>query len=451
MGGIFVAVLNMSLKASYAIIIVIFVRFLLKKAPKTISYALWLVVAFRLVVPFSFQSAFSLMPRSTGVGLVYLGVSEKQMQGNYGSLQAEALLVNNTFSVAQTEAGAFNLFDFADAGALIWVSGMALFLVYSLVSTFLLKRRLEDAEPSGKNVFEAKNIRTPFVLGLIKPMIYLPAGLGVEEREYILLHEKVHLRRKDHIIKALAFMILAVHWFNPLVWLAFMQMSSDMEMSCDEKVLEEMGGEIKKAYAGSLLSLSAGWYIANGNPLAFGEGNVKNRIENVLSYKKPGFWLVFLSVLAAAAVAIGLLMDPRSADSFFAGASYRVKKVAYNFPLSSYLFTADNTPQFDISDDYRLYSRQKTGDERVLLGKLQPAEDLSNEELLSMFLLPSDDVQEVIKKARLIYRAVSGEDNSRFYLLMLSESGEIHLASVYQNNDVRYVRWLFRLEKTAFY
>ena len=188
-----------------------------------------------------------------------------------------------------------------------------------------------------KNIYEAKNLKTPFVLGLIRPKIYLPVGLNVkEEQDYILLHEQTHIHRKDHIIKILAFLILSIHWFNPLVWIAFMLMSTDMELSCDERVLKEMNEDIKKPYANSLLSLAAGRHIINGSPLAFGEGNVKGRIKNVLNYKKPRFWIIcFIEFIVIVAVGVGLMANPKSSASFN-GSSYRVKEILYQAPVYSF-------------------------------------------------------------------------------------------------------------------
>ena len=158
---------------------------------------------------------------------------------------------------------------------------------------------------------------TPFVLSLIRPKIYLPAGLNATERSYILLHEQTHIQRKDHIIKILAFLVLSIHWFNPLVWIAFILMSTDMELSCDERVLNEMDEGIKKPYANSLLSLATGRHILNGSPLAFGEGNVRGRIKNVLNYKKPRLWIVVVSIIAVIIIGIALLANPLSEEAIF--------------------------------------------------------------------------------------------------------------------------------------
>ena len=173
-----------------------------------------------------------------------------------------------------------------------------------------LKKQLKNSDLIEENIFEVKNLKTPFVLGVIKPKIYLPPGINAEEKKYILLHEQTHIQRKDHVIKILAFFILSIHWFNPLVWIAFILMSTDMELSCDERVLKEMNEDIKKPYANSLLSLAAERHILNGSPLAFSEGNVKGRIKNVLNYKKPRFWVVVIAIILVVGVTIGCSTNP---------------------------------------------------------------------------------------------------------------------------------------------
>ncbi len=220
--------------------------------------------------------------------------------------------VNKSLPALTAEASVNPLQIYTKMGAYIWILGIMVLLAYSLVSIFILKKQLKSAQLIEKGIFEAKNLKTPFVLGIIRPKIYLPVGLNVEERRYILLHEQTHIQRKDHVIKVLAFLILSIHWFNPLVWIAFMLMSTDMELSCDEQVLKKVNADIKKLYANSLLSLATGGHILNGSPLAFGEGNVKGRIKNVLNYKKPRFWVIALSVIIATAVGIGLLVNPYS-------------------------------------------------------------------------------------------------------------------------------------------
>lgn len=309
MSKIFLNVLNMSLTASYVILIVILVRLLLKKAPKYISYTLWIVVAFRLIIPFTLESSYSLMPSKSNVDyiphdIIYQG----NPQINSGVDRIDTF-VNNSLPAPTIEASVNPLQIYIKIGAYIWLLVIGSLLIYSYVSILILKSRLKKAQLIEKNIFEAKNIRTPFVLGIIRPRIYLPAGLTKEEQDYIILHEQTHINRKDHIVKMLAYLILSIHWFNPLVWIAFRLMSIDMELSCDERVLRKMDKDIKKTYANSLLSLNTKKHILNGSPLAFGEGNVKTRIKNVLNYKKPAFWVTFVSVLFAIIIGIGLLSN----------------------------------------------------------------------------------------------------------------------------------------------
>jgi beta-lactamase regulating signal transducer with metallopeptidase domain len=313
MSGLFLTVLNMSLTASYVILFVILIRLALKKAPKFISYALWVVVAFRLIIPFSFKSIFSLMPRNTNtVPISYDIIYQQSPQINSG-IEVVDSFVSGSLPAPVIGASVNPLQIYVEIGAYIWVLGIIALLIYSLISIFILKRQLNSAQFSEKNIFEAKNLKTPFVLGLVKPKIYLPARINDEERNYILLHEQTHIHRKDHIIKILAFLILSMHWFNPLAWIAFILMSTDMELSCDERVLKEMNEDIKKPYANSLLSLATGRHILNGSPLAFGEGNIKGRIKNVMNYKKPGFWVVGIAIIIVIGIGIGLMTNPINA------------------------------------------------------------------------------------------------------------------------------------------
>ncbi|MGI6066792.1 MAG: M56 family metallopeptidase [Bacillota bacterium] len=315
MSELFLTVLNMSFTASYVILFVILIRLLLKKAPKIITYALWGVVAFRLIIPFSFESMFSLLPRNTNTVPIPHDIIYQQSPQINSGIEVVDSFVSDLLPAPTIEASVNPLHIYVEIGSYIWILGIIALLVYSLVSIVILKRQLKSVQLIEQNIFQAKNLKTPFVFGLIRPKIYLPVGLNVDERNYILLHEKTHIQRKDHIIKVLAFLIVSIHWFNPLVWIAFMLMSTDMELSCDERVLKEINEEIKKPYANSLLSLAAGRHILNGSPLAFGEGNVKGRIKNVLNYKKPRFWVIFIGFIIIIAASVGLLSNPQGVDN----------------------------------------------------------------------------------------------------------------------------------------
>lgn len=314
MTKIFISILNMSLTGSYVILCVILARQALKKAPKVLSYTLWSVVGFRLLIPFSFESVFSLLPRSANLAPIPSDIVFQQSPEIYTGLERLDTYINQSLPTAVMEASANPMQIYMSLARDIWLLGIIILLIYSVSSILKLKKQLRNSQEFEGNIYMADNLKTPFVLGLIRPRIYLPSGLNHEEKTYILHHEQIHIRRKDHIIKVLAFLILSIHWFNPLVWIAFTLMTIDMELSCDEKVLEEMSRDIKKDYANSLFSLANGRHIFNGSPLAFGEGNVRRRIENVLNYKKPSFWIVIVSLFVTLALGFSLLGNPSSAD-----------------------------------------------------------------------------------------------------------------------------------------
>lgn len=303
---LFLQILNMSLVASGVIIAVILLRFPLKKAPKNISYALWSVVLFRLACPFSFESAISLLPFSQPLPQDILTSANPVITSGIPFVDHAIALPAPTLgdSINPMQVIIF-------VSAVIWITGVIILLSYSIISFLLLKYKVRFALLLHDNVYECDAISSPFVLGLFNPRIYLPINLSSTEKSYILEHERTHIRRYDTLIKPIAFFTLCVHWFNPLCWLSFVLMAKDMELSCDEIVLKKMGYNIKQDYSLSLLSLACPQNILNGSPLAFGESNVNARIKNVLNYKKPTFWVVFLSALAAIIFGLCLLLNPQ--------------------------------------------------------------------------------------------------------------------------------------------
>lgn len=315
MEGIFKTVLQMSVTAGYVILLTVLVRFCLKKAPKIFSYLLWSAAFFRLICPVSFESAFSLIPRSrrTSESLRPFTGQLLSVSGT-GGTDPGVVTVSPPIMATQVPDGLSASQKFWLIAGTIWIVGAVLLLLYSVVTTIKLKQGLQSALPCGGNVYQVQNLQTPFVLGFFHPKIYLPQGLSDRERAYILAHEQTHIRRRDYLIKPLAFLVLCVHWFNPLVWLAFLLLGKDMEMSCDERVLKDLGPGIKKEYSSSLLSMASGRRLIGGSPLAFGEGSVKSRIKNVLNYKKPAFWLLLAALLAVAGVTVALLANPKSFD-----------------------------------------------------------------------------------------------------------------------------------------
>jgi beta-lactamase regulating signal transducer with metallopeptidase domain len=315
MSRLFLTVLNMSITGSFVALAVMIARLLLKRAPKVFSYALWALVLFRLICPFSFESSVSLMP----AGKEYIPQEIVYMQNpaiNTGikmiditvNNSIEELLppVNQTASV--NPAGVLT-----EISAIIWLAGIAVLLCYGFITYLRLKQRLSTATLVRYNIYETDLINTAFVMGFIRPKIIIPINLSENEFDYIIKHEETHIKRFDYIIKPLAFLVLIIHWFNPLIWLSYYLMTKDMEMSCDESVMKNTGEDIRVNYSSSLFAFSA---KQSGllSPLAFGEGNVKSRIKNVLNYKQPSFWIILSAVIIISFVLILFGTDPQKAS-----------------------------------------------------------------------------------------------------------------------------------------
>ncbi len=313
MENLFLEVFNMSITASYVILFVIVARLLLKRAPKIFSYALWSVVFFRLICPFSFESMFSLIRVNTQtVSPAIMTAQTPQINSGIPVIDRVAnQTLNQSIPAPTFEASANPMQVLVGFWEGVWLIGVGALLLYSVFTALKLYDKLGSAEHVYGKVFEMEGIKTPFVFGLFRPKIYLPSGLSENEKTYIIRHEETHIKRFDHIIKPLAFFVLCIHWFNPLAWVAFFLMGEDMELSCDESVIRQLGSDIKKDYSSSLLALSAGGRIVGGCPLAFGESSTKGRIMNILNYKKPAFWVVAAAVIAVAALGIGLLANPQ--------------------------------------------------------------------------------------------------------------------------------------------
>ncbi|MFA5536249.1 MAG: M56 family metallopeptidase, partial [Bacillota bacterium] len=308
--NIFLQILNLSFTASFVIIFVLLARLFLKKSPKILSYALWGVVLFRLICPLSFESMFSLLPVKPNP--IPLDIVYEAFPTIDTGIPAINQTVNQSLPAATATASINPLQIWTFIGSTVWLMGIAVLLIYSIVSLAKLRRRLKNAVHDKDNIYLAKQLDTPFVMGIIRPKIYLPTSLKEEEKRYILLHEQMHIRRFDHIVKIVSFFVLCLHWFNPLVWIAFFVSGKDMEMSCDEAVIKELGSDVKKEYSSSLLTLATGRRIVGGSPLAFGEGSTKGRIKNVLNYKKPKFWVILITALICVIAVFCLVSNPES-------------------------------------------------------------------------------------------------------------------------------------------
>lgn len=315
MEKLFLHIINMSITSGYVILFIIAARFFLKKAPKIFSYGLWGIAFLRLIFPFSLKSIFSLVSINTKTIPENIAYTQTpQIQSGITMIDGA---VNRALPAPVMGASVNPMQIWIFIGSIIWITGLLVLLIYSVFATLRLSKKLKSATHLYDNIYKIDTIGMPFVFGLINPKIYLPNNLSETEKPYIIRHEQTHIKRKDHIIKFAAFLIASVHWFNPLVWLAFYLMSEDMELSCDELVIKEMGNEIKGDYSDSLLTLSAGKKIIGGSPIAFGENNTKGRIKNILNYKKPKFWVVSAAIIVVLALAIGLLSNPTGGGNMY--------------------------------------------------------------------------------------------------------------------------------------
>ena len=407
---------NMSLTASVAIVLVILLRLLLKKAPKVISYALWGVVLFRLLCPMSIGSNFSVYnlfdapaQESGTITSVIEYVPSNIVHTEYPSVALPVPgisdVINEALPQGQEQLVADPLEAPMSITTYIWMIGVLVMVIYSIVSYIRLRRKLSVVVPLRDNIFIADDIKSPFVVGLFRPKIYLPCNLGDKEQEYIILHEQHHIKRLDHVMKALAFLALAIHWFNPLVWVAFILASKDMEMSCDEAVIRKIGGDVRADYSASLLTLATGRRIIAGTPLAFGEGDTKGRINNLSKWKKPAVWVVLVAVVACVVLAVCLLTNPsQTRDTMKWAQSLSVEDVA-SADLVVYPQAADK--------QFKQLSAEELSEMVALINESKGKYRIEHEELagggISFYITMKDGTSHSVENIGNTYLVIDGE------------------------------------------
>lgn len=312
MDDVFLKLVNLSISASWLILAVLVLRVVLKKAPKWVMPLLWGVVALRLVCLFSIESALSLIPSAETIPSEIVTETREPVLYEQATLD---IVTNPTLpSAAEVPVGVsrqqaqvdFNIYS------VLWLAGMAALLVHALVSAGKLKRKLATAILLRDNIYESEFVDSPFVFGVVKPNIYLPMHMDEGTAAYVIAHEHAHLARRDHWWKVLGYLVLALHWFNPLVWVAYILFCRDIELACDEKVVKGLDGAARADYSQALLSCAAPKRAVAACPLAFGEGNIKTRVKSALHYKKPAFWVAAAAVLAVVIVAVCFLTNPKS-------------------------------------------------------------------------------------------------------------------------------------------
>ena len=446
----FIKVLNMSISASWLVLVVLALRLILKKSPRWVHVALWALVAVRLICPVSIESMFSLIP-STQTVLEEIFYAEAGQQHEAASLEiveARPKVGSVDVELDQT-VGAVQTWEVK--WSLLWPAGMALMAIHALVSYWKLKRKVSASLDLGNGVYLCDYIDTPFILGILVPKIYLPSAMEPDSASHVLSHERAHIARKDHWWKPLGFALLTVHWFNPLLWLAYVLLCRDIELACDEKVVRELGLRERKSYSDALLKCSVSRRNIAACPLAFGEVGVKERVKTVLNYKKPAFWLVLVAILALTVTAVCFLTDPVTEEETI----YRVEEIVYRNPLLSYYMTEEEAPLFQITEENIL--RSKTEDEDwVELGEFSEIQ-LSDLNFDSMFFALEQGIPwEKNQQAWLLALEPEETANSTAFYLLIRQKGGVYLGEGIAFTNVyplhkhlldatMSVNWLYRL------
>ena len=358
MSDLFLKIVNMSISASWLVVAVLILRLVLKKAPKWVNVLLWGIVAVRLICPFSFESVLSLIPSAetfpekiiSGPSFdVQTGITpiDNRINGYLGDRYFEGVTVptnngNNVMTIL----------------TIVWIIGILLLATYTIISYQRLNRKVDTAVRYKDNIFQSENVSSPFVLGIINPRIYLPFSMNEQDMEHVVAHEQAHIRRKDHWWKPLGFLLLTIHWFNPLMWLAYVLLCRDIELACDEKVIKGLGNEQRADYTQALVACSVNRRMIAACPLAFGEVGVKERVKSVMNYKKPAFWVIILAVIACVIVAVCFLTNPKQDR-------YTLRIVVPAGSQEEFVYTDEEVST--VRNSIKIWSGDGLGDTEVLL------------------------------------------------------------------------------------
>lgn len=352
---VFLRLVERSAAAGWFVAAVLLLRVVLRRAPRWVFCVLWGMTALYLVCPVSLESPFSLHAAVPLLPDAYLPLQAEQ------SLVQNAALQSGLSAARNTSTGWLYI---ATRG---WLAGCAAMLGYGLVSWIRLRRRVATATLLEKGIRQSEQIDSPFVMGLVRPTIYLPYHLQEPDRSCVIAHEKAHIRRLDHWWKPIGFLLLSVYWFAPLLWVAYWMLCRDIELACDEKVVRNMERDDRRIYAAALLHGCVRRNPVAACPLAFGEVGVKKRIRAVMNPKKPAVWMAALGIAVGAALWVFFLPSPsRAADSLVPGTSYRSTKCLYMAPYSSAAPGDDSGFRYTVQEDAIVLTRLDTGEQTVI-------------------------------------------------------------------------------------
>jgi len=476
MTTVFIKLLNMSIAASWLVMAVILLRIILKNVPKWIRCILWGIVAVRLIFPISIESIFSLLPSAETIPQDIMYVEKP-------TIHTGVMAVNSVVNPYLSESMAPHVGDsinpmqvVMNIGTVIWVAGMMGMLIYAFISYMRIKKAADVSLPAKENIYYCDYIDTPFVLGVLRPRIYLPSTLeGDDKVSFVIAHEKAHIRRHDHWWKPLGFLLLTIYWFNPVIWIAYILLCRDIELACDEYVIASLKDKEKKTYSDALLacSMKASGYCRNiisACPLAFGEVGVKDRVKAVLHYKKPAFWLVLLGVLGCIIAGVCFLTNPKDNTSNVRspfGHSYRVEEVIYDDGSFSFGYTEETAPRYQFTNDYAMFVSHNVLDdseseewlqqygkfEEVKLSPLTFDDYFKSIIDVSLCMIDPETIRVNTEKA---WRFdVQDNENNVFYYFILTKQGEVYLTYGYDESnsyaaseDGSLIRWVFQLTRT---
>lgn len=462
MADIFLKIVNMSVSACWLVLAIILFRFIFKKAPKWVNCLLWGIAGLRLVMPFSLESIFSLIPSAEFVPgeLIHshssVNVSGSEILSYIGNNPVSYDLGISNGSLVFTEINAADsnyvnpLLIITYIASIVWLAGIAALLIYTFVSYLRLKRKVGTAVILRDNIYQSENVASPFVLGSIKPKIYLPFNINGQDMEHVISHEQAHISRKDHLWKPLGFLILTLHWFNPLVWLGYVLLCRDIELACDEKVVKELDSVQRADYSEALLTCSVNRKMIAACPLAFGEVGVKNRVKSVLNYKKPAFWIIVIAVIVSIVTAVCFLTDPMKKNEIQNG-DYELSDETYYNGSLSYVPNLENN-RIEIKTTGGMHIYHFTG-EVLSTGALYEEVKLNKENISSLLGgMPewshNENLKNLLKNNKEAWYHNTPDDIGGYpYMLLSQKDGTLYMVFAdLKNGEPASLRYVYKLE-----
>ena len=432
MAAVFLKLLNLSISASWLVLAVLVLRLVSKRSPKWINVLLWGIVALRLVLPFSIESALSLIPSAETVSPAVVQFAPAPTITSGVSVIDNAVNPSLSEHFAAVPTASVNpLYVWTEIAGWVWLIGLGAMLLYALVSYLRLRRRVSVSLPIQDHIYLCDAISSPFILGVVKPHIYLPSGLDEVQRQNVLAHEQAHLARSDHWWKPLGFALLAVYWFNPVLWLAYTLLCRDIELACDERVIRTMDESAVKTYSTVLLACSIPRKAVITCPLAFGEVGVKERVKNALHYKKPAFWVVAASVAVCVVVAVCFLTDPE----------HETMKWAKNLRVDD-VVRVELTIMPQVADkQYKDFNADEIAEAVALINKsggryvrsMEPLTGGSTE----LYVTTTDGVRHTVVNNGNVYLCIDGDAYRNFYVTWPYTEGDSPLPDSFQVGDTQ--------------